>query len=88
VDKDKEKNEEYNKILEQVLSVICVEVMVSSVALCRPIGAACALDRIGGGVARQAEIPLICAARMNVRYLQRADCTTYSKRCLLLIRNR
>lgn len=54
------------KYLEQVLSVIRVEVMVSNIALRSPAGAPCALDRSGGGVARQAEIPLICAARMNV----------------------
>jgi len=40
--------------------------MVSNIALRSPAGAPCALDRSGGGVARQAEIPLICAARMNV----------------------
>jgi hypothetical protein len=40
--------------------------MVSSIALRSHIVAPCALDRSGGGVARQAEMPLICAARMNV----------------------
>jgi len=40
--------------------------MVSSIALLSPAGTPRALDRSGGGVARQAEIPLICAARMNV----------------------
>ena len=54
------------KYLEQVLSVIHVEVMVSSIALRSYIVVPRALDRSGGGVASQAEMPLICAALMNV----------------------
>ena len=54
------------KYLEKVLSVIRLDVMVSSIALRSHVVAPCALDRSGGGVARQPEMPLICAARMNV----------------------
>jgi len=65
--KDERKTRILTKYLEKVLSVIRVEVMVSSIALRSPIGAPCALlDSSDGGVARQAEIPLICAAHMNV----------------------